>query len=70
MDVATFAGPVDYTELVYMLHCYAVAEQIKQDVREWQTADREAVAWASRWHFLPHVDIALTESSLPDADSC
>lgn len=61
MNAPSLKGPVDYTELVYPLFCLSVAELIKQDVRDGKTVDPEAVAWASRWEFLPHVDVTITE---------
>lgn len=65
----TWNGPIDYTEVVYPLYCYSVAEMIKHDARDGKPVAPEAVAWASRFQLLPRVNVDIIEASLPDADS-
>ena len=56
----TLTGPINYTEIVYALYSYSIAESIMQDVRDGKPVDLEAVAWASRFEFIPHIEVAIT----------
>lgn len=53
----TWNGPVDYTEVVYVIHCLSVAEAIKEDARSGKPVSRDELEWANRFQFVPNVNV-------------
>ena len=61
---------IDYTEQVYFLTCAGIAMDIQRTLKsgspeEIEKLSPEAIAWANRVEFLPHVNVEILGNASP-----